>query len=161
MFQNSTPRTDRVNSNRSDHVNFLDGFWSPLGWAFREVENFYCKIPGSRHNDLRMRNVSKIINFVASDWNARSDTLKGWYVWKILPRNQWWRNLVQSGGQKCTWKSTMLNCCSLNWQLWRDKHWNMTSVTFVSMFKQFISPQQPHLSALRWLEYVNVTSFEI
>jgi len=36
--------------------------------------------------------------------------------------------------------------CSLNWQLWRHKHWNMTSLIFVSMFKQFlqcfISPQR-------------------
>jgi len=24
--------------------------------------------------------------------------------------------------------------CGLNWQLWRHTHWNMTSLTFVSMF---------------------------
>jgi len=23
--------------------------------------------------------------------------------------------------------------CNLNWQLWHHKHWNMTSLTFVSM----------------------------
>jgi len=32
-------------------------------------------------------------------------------------------------------QKTMENFCSLNWQLWRPTHWNMTSLTFVSMFK--------------------------
>jgi len=27
--------------------------------------------------------------------------------------------------------------CALNWQLWRRKHWKITSLTLVSMFKQF------------------------
>ena len=29
------------------------------------------------------------------------------------------------------------NFCGLNWQLWRHKHLNMTSLTFVRIFKQF------------------------
>jgi len=34
-------------------------------------------------------------------------------------------------------KKPMENFCNLNRQLWRHKHWNMTSLTFVSIFKQF------------------------
>jgi len=32
------------------------------------------------------------------------------------------------GGHKCTLKSTDSRFCGLNWQLWRHKHWNMTSL---------------------------------
>jgi len=47
-----------------------------------------------------------------------------------------WQNLFQSRGHK--WSSKIYRkLLWLNWQLWRHKHWNMASLTFVSIFKEF------------------------
>ena len=40
-------------------------------------------------------------------------------------------------GYKCTSKKPD-NVCDLHWQLWRNNHWNMTSLTFVNMFKAIL-----------------------
>jgi len=83
----------------------------------------------------------------------------------ILPRAHWWNNLFESGEHKCRWKHS--NVCGLNWQLWRHKHWNTTSITFVNILRNFvqcfISPQRTLsttscLFAPHWLEHMNVTS---
>jgi len=50
----------------------------------------------------------------------------------------WVAELFPSGGNQCTPK-TVEHYCDLNWQLWCHKHWTMTSLTFVGMFKQFYS----------------------
>ena len=78
-----------------------------------------------------------------------------------------WRNVFQSGGHKGKWK-IIEKFWGLNWQLWCHKHWKMTSLTFVSMFKQFYATfykpsttptyTTPYLSTLHWLEHINVTS---
>jgi len=34
-------------------------------------------------------------------------------------------------------RQKLKNFCSLNWQMLRHTHWNTTSLTFVSMCKQF------------------------
>ena len=39
-----------------------------------------------------------------------------------------WRNLFQSGGVQVHVKKIYSKFCGLNWQLWRHKHWNMTSL---------------------------------
>jgi len=44
-------------------------------------------------------------------------------------------SIFKVGGNKCTSKNYKI--CDLNWQLLHHKHWNMTSLTFVSMFKQY------------------------
>jgi len=38
-----------------------------------------------------------------------------------------WRKLFQSEGDTKFFK-VIQNFCGLNWQLWRHKHWNMTSI---------------------------------
>jgi len=38
------------------------------------------------------------------------------------------------GGAQIHVKIIMKRFCSLNWQPWRHRHWNMTSLIFVSMF---------------------------
>jgi len=69
-----------------------------------------------------------------------------------------WRNFFQSGGAQMIVKN-LQKICGLNWKLWRHKHWNMTSLTFVSMFHaMFYKPSStsiyttPYLSMLHWLE---------
>jgi len=47
------------------------------------------------------------------------------------------RNIFQSGEAQMEIQKGIENFCGLNWQLWRHKHWNITSLTFVSMFQQF------------------------
>jgi len=57
-------------------------------------------------------------------------------------------------------QNTMEYFCSLDWRLWRHKHWNMMSLTFVSIFKQFYAMfykpsttpiyTTPNLSTLHW-----------
>jgi len=53
------------------------------------------------------------------------------------------------------------NFCDLIWQLWRHKHWNMTSLTFFSMFKQFYSkfdkPSTTPIYTTPYLSYTTLT----
>jgi len=50
----------------------------------------------------------------------------------------WVAELFSSWGEQVHVKK--LECfCDLNWQLWHHKHWNLMSLTFVSMFKQVYS----------------------
>jgi len=44
----------------------------------------------------------------------------------------WVAELFSMWGNKCTSKKVE-NFSDLNWQLWHHKHWNMMSLTFVSM----------------------------
>jgi len=39
----------------------------------------------------------------------------------------WWE-LFQSGGAQMHVKKTIEHFCSFNWQPWRHRHWNMTSL---------------------------------
>jgi len=59
----------------------------------------------------------------------------------IQVRNICFTGSLRIGGGtifKVGWKKSMSkklkHFCNLNWQLWRHKHWNMKSLTFVSMF---------------------------
>ena len=77
------------------------------------------------------------------------------WPWVAEPFSKW-------GGTSDRQKS-IENFCGLNWQLWRQKHWNMTSLTFVSMFyAMFRKPSSTpiytthYLSTLHWLEHMNV-----
>jgi len=68
--------------------------------------------------------------------------------------------IFKVGGHKCTSKK-LENFCNLNWQLWHHKHWNMTSLTFVSMFKQvyskFDKPSTTPICTTPYLSYTTLT----
>jgi len=72
--------------------------------------------------------------------------------------NHGWRNLFKSGGHKSKSKNVE-KFCALNCQLWRHKHWNMTSLTSFSMFKQFYAmfykPSQRPLSTVHPIYLTN------
>jgi len=44
-----------------------------------------------------------------------------------------WRNLFQSGGAQVHVEKNYSKFCGLNWQLWRHKHSNMTSLPIYLM----------------------------
>jgi len=46
--------------------------------------------------------------------------------------------IFKVGGHKCMSKK-LESFCDLNWQLWHHRHWNLMSLTSVSMFKQVYS----------------------
>ena len=78
------------------------------------------------------------------------------------------RNFFQSWGGTRASKKAIENVCGLNWQLRSHKHWKMSSLTFVSMFKEFYAMfckpsttliyTRCYLFTLHWHEHVTVTS---
>jgi len=71
---------------------------------------------------------SKISTYV-TEWGPAKVLLIGPALAKAGPGfYHGWRNLFQSGVVQVHVKKTIENFCGFNWQLWRHKHWNMTSV---------------------------------
>jgi len=130
-------------------------------WALRE-----CEHGNSLHNTALSldiaENAKDVIMKMAFGFYTLQQHTSTWRIFRERVCNrlddfyQWWRNLFQSGGRvqavaelkiaQVHTKKVIENFCSLNCQLWRHKHWNITSLTCVCLnnsMQCFLSPQRP------------------
>jgi len=93
----------------------------------KDITSFDSTFKDSPWRSMTSGNLTLVPCPIVSDSTSYSRNLWSWLP-ILYAHSYGWRNLFQSEGAQVHVKKAIEKSCGLNWQLWRHKHWNMTSL---------------------------------